>query len=79
MLNSMTLIKVQASSDSDPSTTITSIDSIQKRHIGAMARSGWIPSFRPTLNRFSRSGRTSKMEKIVKTFSHLHSVLVSVS
>lgn len=67
---------IQATPNSDPSTTITS-QSNQKRHIGAMARSGWIPSFRPTLNRFSRSGRTlSRMEQIVKipftfTFSSL--------
>lgn len=30
----------------------------QKRHIGALARSGWLPSFRPVRSgRFSRSGR----------------------
>lgn len=49
-------------------TAITSIDGfqLQKRHIGAMARSGWMPSsFRSTLNRFSRSDRTPNLEKIV--------------
>lgn len=46
-------------------TAITSIDGFQKRHIGAMARSGWMP-FRPTLNRrFSRSDRTGSLERIV--------------
>lgn len=30
----------------------------QKRHIGALARSGWLPAFRPVRGgRFSRSGR----------------------
>lgn len=49
--------------DYDAATTITSLE---KRHLGALARSGWIPSFRPTRNRFSRSGRTENMEQIVK-------------
>lgn len=30
----------------------------EKRHIGALARSGWLPSFSPVRgSRFSRSGR----------------------
>lgn len=38
----------------------------QKRHIGAIARLGWTPSFRPyAISRFSRSGRTSDLERIV--------------
>ena len=61
----------------DPSTT-TIMSGFEKRHIGAMARSGWIPSFRPTLNRFSRSGRTSNMEKIVKIPVKLHFCLYVV-
>jgi hypothetical protein len=46
-------------------TATTIIPSFEKRHIGAIARSGWIPSFRPTNNRFSRSGRTENMERLV--------------
>lgn len=31
---------------------------LDKRHIGALARSGWLPAFRPVRGgRFSRSGR----------------------
>ena len=33
-------------------------DEPQKRHIASLARSGWLPSFRPIRGgRFSRSGR----------------------
>ncbi|KAG5684186.1 hypothetical protein PVAND_013426 [Polypedilum vanderplanki] len=40
--------------NNDIATTIT----LEKRHLGSLARSGWMSSFRPIRNRFSRSGRT---------------------
>lgn len=54
----------QSESENSDSSAATII-SLEKRHLGALARSGWIPSFGPSRNRFSRSGRTENMEQNV--------------
>lgn len=45
-------------SDNDIESLTTTITSPEKRHLGSLARSGWMSSLRPVRNRFSRSGRT---------------------
>lgn len=56
------------------STRFTS--SPEKRHIGALARLGWLPSFRH-VRRFNRSGRSTSSDDICRLLSMLD-VLVQV-